>query len=242
MAVICVFFCLFGASAVRNVSSVMGMLIIVLILAVFVCAISNRTEILNGIVTSREVYTSYTSAWYSCIYYGASSCGTMLAILPMMDTLKNRKDTSTMIVIGFLMNVTVFLMLVLVILAYMPEVSASAVPFFFVIQQLNKPWLNVAYSIIMLCALITTGISLLYTYTVRFRPYVKVKSDKLSAVIILSVFILAAAALSELGLMTLVSKGYTLTVWINIILLIIGVPVMILFKNKQKQKMLKYLD
>lgn len=192
----------------------------------------------NGklIISEHQVFSSYGKAWYGCFYFAASNCGTMLALLPVFDRVKNRKRLTATILAGFLLNIVMFSMVIFAVLNSMPGVTEAQVPYLYVIQTLGVPGLVNIYSVILAAAVITTGITLLYTYTIRFRKYVKVKSDRISAFIILTAFEIVGAVISKFGLITLVSKGFSLTVWINIVILIIGVPIMYFIRTHQASR------
>ena len=236
MAAACTLGCLFGTATVRVISTVLGLVIGVIIVLIFRLDLSVAGGAAQGIIAGREVFTSYGKAWYGCFYFAASNCGTMLALLPVFDRVKNRKRLTGTIALGFVLNVAMFCMVIYAVLNSMPGVNGAQVPYLYVIQSLGVPGLANIYSVILAAAVVTTGITLLYTYTVRFRKFVKVKSDRLSAFIILTAFELVGAAISKFGLITLVSKGLSLTVWINIVVLIIGVPIMYFIRTREESR------
>ena len=236
MAAACTFGCLFGVATVRVISTVLGLIIGVIIVLIFCLDVGMDCETVKTIITNHEVFTSYGKAWYGCLYFAASNCGTMLALLPVFDRVKSRKGLTYTIIAGFVLNLVMFSMVICDVLNSMPSVTKAQVPYLYVIQQLSISGITNIYSVILAAAVVTTGITLLYTYTVRFRKYVNVKSDRLSAFIILAAFELAGALISKFGLITLVSKGLSLTVWINIIILIIGVPIMYFIRTRKKSK------
>ena len=236
MAAACTLGCLFGAATVRAISTVLGLVIGVIIVLIFSLDLSIDSGAARHIISEHQVFSSYGKAWYGCFYFAASNCGTMLALLPVFDRVKNRKRLTATILAGFLLNIVMFSMVIFAVLNSMPGVTEAQVPYLYVIQTLGVPGLVNIYSVILAAAVITTGITLLYTYTIRFRKYVNVKSDRISAFIILTAFEIVGAVISKFGLITLVSKGFSVTVWINILILIIGVPIMYFIRTHQASR------
>ena len=236
MAAACTLGCLFGTATVRGISTVLGLVIGVIIVLIFSLDLGIDGGSAQNIIAEHEMFTSYSKAWYGCFYFAASNCGTMLALLPVFDRVKSRKRLTCTIAAGFVLNILMFCMVIYAVLNSMPGVNGAQVPYLYVIQSLGIPGLANIYIVILAAAVVTTGITLLYTYTVRFRKYVKVKSDRLSAFIILTAFEFVGAVISKFGLITLVSKGMSLTVWINIIILIIGVPIMYFIRTRETAK------
>lgn len=236
MAAVCLLGCLFGASVVRKVASIMGIVIIALVVVLFVSVLEVRSNVVSYIVAERVIYTSTGKAAYGTFYFTAMTVGMMLSILPVTETLKSAKDTTAMILIGAIFQAIVLFMLNYTALAYMPEISTASVPFLFVAKELGSPVIRATYSVTLLFALITTGISTLYSYAVRFRSIVNTKSDMLSHVITILAFLIAGSALSVIGLVPLVSKGYTVPAYICASIVGIGIPLLTGIRHLQSKK------
>ena len=91
MAAACTLGCLFGAATVRAISTVLGLVIGVIIVLIFSLDLSIDSGAARHIISEHQVFSSYGKAWYGCFYFAASNCGTMLALLPVFDRVKNRK-------------------------------------------------------------------------------------------------------------------------------------------------------
>ena len=237
MCVICVVGCLFGTAFVRKVSTFMGVIIGILIAVLFIIVLINRPQAVPTIVANRTMYMSYGDAWYDAVYFGCINCGMLMTILPVMDNLKCKEDSFWTCVFGFIVNSAVVIMLNYVILTFMPNITSADVPLMYAITQLGNPWLLVAYYIILFFAIITTGIGMMYTYAVRFAPLLTgIRNERVRYTIILATICAVAAGASAFGLMTLVGKGYTVTAYINMALVLIGVPIIIAIKSSHRHK------
>lgn len=231
--------CIFGEKIVRRSATVMGVVIVALVVVVFIAVVGARSENVNRMVSEGVVYTSWGDAWYNGIRFGAITCPMMVSLLPVTTKVSNKKESLFISIAGFLVNSFIIFCLCYIMLSFMPDIGMSGVPLMYAMQNLGIPGLEAAYAIILLLALLTTGIGMLYTYVVRFEPKLKFGTEKIRGSVIILAILGVSAAISAAGLYAIIAKGYSFMAYTNLPYILIGLPIAgipILRKAYKKEK------
>ncbi len=227
MLVLTVLVCLFGAKVVRTFGTILtvGMIIIVAIIAAI--GIHANASNIAKIVSNHEIYTSVgQSLWWGTLY-GLFQSGIWAAGCAAAAGMRYRNEAKGAAIMGIVLNSLMLAFVVTMIMGGMPTVAtdeqAKLLPTLFVVQTLNIPAFNIIYPLLLFMALITTSVGFVFAVQGRLGLifFKKMENQKLKNAIISTGWLVVIWLVAQLGLLTIVQKGYASLGYIYIFILII---------------------
>ena len=227
MLVLTVLVCIFGAKVVRTFGTILtvGMIIIVAIIS-FIGLAANWDNIAR-IIAQREIYTSVgESLWYGTLY-GLFQSGIWAAGCASAAGMRYRNEAKGAAVLGIILNTVMLSLVTTMIMGGMPTVATDAqarlLPTLFVVRTLDIPAFNLIYPLLLFMALITTAVGFVFAVQGRLGLilFKKMENKVLKNAIISTLWLIVIWLVAQLGLLTIVQKGYAYLGYIYIFILII---------------------
>lgn len=244
MFLIITLLCIFGEKVVRKSAMVITISIIVIISIILIVGLVEfwptiTDYISNGYTNNEAPAWSVTGSatattegsfgntlLWALTYAGFQMCA-VSGIAAAFKGAKDRKESAGAVGIGYIINCIMLVGICLLLLGGMPEVytdpDAKLLPTVHMVNQVDVPFLNVVYPILLFLALISTGVSLIFGMVARIEPYaLKNKENKLLGKVIITILcLLVCYLISRLGLMWVIQVAYKylgLYSWIFVIL------------------------
>ncbi len=223
---------MWGTAILNKISTVMGVGILVLLVAIFAFIIksgygANVTEM----IANRTMYDSYGSTLYNGgISLYMLSAGMALSVLPCFEPVQTRKDVTKTCLFNLLF-VSAFIMIVTFnVLAFMPESVQEAIPMMYIMRTMGvTSWMMPIYVVVVLLAVLSTANAMCTGYGRRFMNFQfvkKMKANDQKKMIIISLLIIAiSSVVSMLGITNIFYTGFTIMSYMNTPLVALGVPV-----------------
>ena len=240
--------CAFGARLVRAASSYMMFIVIGILLVIMILLAVNGDGDLSGSIANQATNLKsagsgdWLAAIWSAIIYGSFQATIVANIASVAEDIPNRRESKKAAVTGFLANTILLIVLCMMLFSYtnVYDITSEDLPFYSLLQRLGYDWLTVVYIIIVFIAVLSTVVGFAFAGVARFSKYYQPKEGKKSSLrdaIFVGVMLIACALVSKLGIMVLVSKGYTILGYLN--LPIIVLPAIIIGGHKISKKYLK---
>lgn len=240
--------CAYGAKLVRAASSYMMFIVVGILLVIMVLLAVNGDGDLSGSIANQAQNLSdagsgsWLGALWSAIIYGSFQATIVANIASVAEDIPNRRESKKAAVTGFLANTILLIVLCMMLFSYtnVYDITSEDLPFYSLLQRLGYDWLTVVYIIIVFIAVLSTVVGFAFAGVARFSKYYQPKEGKKSSLrdaIFVGVMLIACALVSKLGIMVLVSKGYTILGYLN--LPIIVLPAIIIGGHKISKKYLK---
>lgn len=231
----------FGRDTIEKVSTVGTLLIYVVFAAMFVIILSQRwDQAINTITTGNTAYVndpSIISAARSGLVFSGSSIIVFMPVLFTVDRMESKRDA---ILSGLLSSVLITAVIALAYLSLMgfypnESVMGAPVPWTAMLRQSGNTMiisiLTVSYIAVLFLTFIETGVGYIHSMTDRIDDTIKSSSfslfedvDELSArqrgLFTIGV-IVSALLLSRIGIIALISQGYTMLAYIFLTILVI---------------------
>ena len=203
-----IIFSIYGEDLVRKASTWMSLIIFVCIFAVVIAGISH-----NGGVAPSFAGRSLADAnggeavWRSVLYAAFQSTGVFGSCIAVVHGLKNRGEVKKSVIAGIVINAEYLIVVALMLLSY-PEAIADTLPNYWVITRVGAPILVACYVAVVFCACGTNTISFSNALSGRYGKFFKLKSSKLTKLIIAIIMLVYVSAFSTLGLSKIVGTGF----------------------------------
>jgi len=122
----------------------------------------------------------------------------------------------------------------MMLFAWLPGTTGETLPILYICKQIGKDWLVFVYTIVLLLAFISTGISCVFGAITRFENHIKVPQNITVRRGLLSLCcMILSMAISLFGLTAIVQIGYGYTGVLGIFVVIIPVLTVGHMKNKK---------
>lgn len=231
-------FTIFGTGLVRSASTAMSVFIISALVIVTILGISFGigSANLSKLVGAKTTTAGFGKILWMALLYGSFQSVLIAPIVSVSETLKTRKNCLRAALYGFLVNGTMLILVCIMLLGFFPDVVTEELPVYFVTTQLEHPWLNTLYSLILFFALISTGVGLIFGAVKRFetvwiRESGIFKGVRIKRITICFICLIISAGISLFGLIAIVAVGYGslgyAAILLNIIPLLIIAPIKI---------------
>lgn len=229
---------IFGASLIRKASSFLTVIIFVVLTILCITGINANFDNLVSIVSTHYQPVPIGKSLYMALKYAGFQSVVIAIILSASETLETTEDVNWTIIWGVLMNGAMLMMACLMLLAWMPDVQEETLPVLYICKSLNKPWLYIAYSVVLFAAFVTTGISCIFGAVARFENTFQTPKDitKRRGMISLLAMILSMGV-SLFGLTKIVQVGYGYLGVVGIFAVIIPCIVVGRIKNQKFKKL-----
>ena len=244
--------CAYGAKLVARASSYMMYLVIaVLAVIIIMCASTGKLHLGQAIANASAgniagVSPSFLGAIWSGIIYASFQANVIGNISSIAPTLPDRKTTKLGAVIGVFGNALMLVALSLFFLSATTienydvlDTAANPLPFYGTLTALGFSGLKLVYVITVFIAVLSTAVGFSFGAVARYSKLYR-KADENAPVkdgLLVVVLLIACAAASKIGIVKLVSTGYTILGYLNLPLLIF--PAIYLANRKISKKYLK---
>jgi len=237
----------FGLKLVLDSSAYMSFGIVGVIILLVLFRLPQIASRLSSIPSQNVFAPSFfkSAAWSMLAYAGFQVC-TIGAYVNGGAVLKTHRDTVMAAVFGFLLNAVMLIAMILVIAGNYPAVLKDAAPSLTIVHGMS-PIFSILYYLMLLFALITTAVSVIFSTAKRWSVATgknakgRWADDKFRLRIWTVIWIVLTWAVSNLGLVTIVKKGYGTLAYLGIAILIVPVlvvaPRKIARKNRENAKL-----
>lgn len=232
---------IFGSEFLKKASSLLSTILIVALLVVNIAGIIAAGPKIANIFTNWDTSVSFLDALVPAIIYAMFQSAVMCGTVSLASGLKSEKDTKIAGVIGFVLNGGIMWLVAIMMLGYYPGVIGEPLPVLSILQQLDNPIYLVAYNTSLGVAFITTGITLVFSLVARFEKYganivakVETRRKILSILVIMITF-----AISLVGLLAIIGKGYSFVGYIALPFIYIPTVIIAPIKIKKRRESLK---
>lgn len=238
LAVISLTLAIFGAELVRRSSKYLTYGIIIVLLIITVVALTSEKSMLPEMwkTGGTEVQQS-ASIWYAIwrsIVYASFQTTLVVNIVSVSDNLKNKQESRLAAILGFVINLAMLLALNVVVFAYSPITMGNNLPVLSILEEIGMPWLVWLYVILVVLACVSSIMGFLFGNISRYSNMIKIKGQVGKAAIIAIIFLVAAVAVTTLGLTGIVNKGFTILGYMNLVAILVPVIVFGAIKSKKE--------
>ncbi len=239
-AVVVYLFASYGLKRVLDSSAWMSFGIIVVVILLVVFRLPTIAPNLKNVPATTPLFgpSFFQSPFWFMLMYGSFQVCSIGSYINGGAVLKTHKDSVMAAVLGFLINGLMLVGMCLVLAGNYPAVVKDAAPTLSIIKEMS-PVFSILYNLMLLCALVTTAVSMIHANAQRWSTYGKGAKgrwgdDKFRLRVWTVVWIVACWAVSNLGIVTIVKRGYGLLGYIGIIVIVL--PVLIVAPRKIVQK------
>jgi len=233
---------IFGAKIVRIASTYMGIAILVSAISIYAIGII-RGENIGNIISINFQETGFSNVFPAIqqgFIYAGFQCVTLPTMLACGTPLINKKSCNGAMNLSFIMNAVALVLSVLMLLSwqgvYTSIEGGTTLPTLTVCNEMNIPWLMVAYAICLIMCLISTGVTTTFGFVTRFEklPVLqKIKSPSLRNASIAAFIIILSMTISMAGLTNIIKYGYGYCGYLGIAVVIIPMLTIGVRKNRQ---------
>lgn len=230
---------IYGAGFLRKFNTFMTVSLILCLAAILIGVIAIRGDVLMSRIGNFEVGTDWTGTTVKAHFlmflsycFNTSAWGSTLS--NYADQIRDNRDAiGSGVMIGLLVT-ALFAITGCIVLPFMPEVMQGT-PILMICQQHLPKVLTAVYWVVVIFAVASTAPSFTFNFSNRWASVWKTEklSHKAKFFILSLGFLLACGILSQVGLMAIVKKGYTLLG--NIALFAVIIPIFISIPRMIKQ-------
>lgn len=249
LCAITVLLTIFGAEMVRKSSTVLTVLILAALFALLFFGLTspesnflnhwNNTIVLPATLPQKPWYEMI---WSAIVYAGFLAVGMMGTSLSVSDSLKSNSDSKKAAAIGIILNAGLICIIAVLLYAY-PSVmgnyfdpnrtSKTFIPNLEIVNIIGKPILIYFYIIILIAAIISTLEGYGFGLISRYRKFIPFENEHKKDFVILVTLLIIGMALSGLGLDWIISKGFRIIGYVEIVFIVI--PTLLIGHKKVKE-------
>jgi uncharacterized membrane protein YkvI len=176
--------------------------------------------------------------WFkSGVTYSAYNMASVVATFFCIRHLTRRREA---IIAGLLAGPLTMLpgmLFFVAMMGYYPEIKDAPLPSVFLAAKLNAPWFNYVFQIVVLWALIATGVGMIHAINERLASSFQERSREmprlLRPVVALALLSLSVFVADAVGIIGLIAQGYGALTWAFIAVLVIPVLTVGIWKLRQ---------
>lgn len=209
-----------GTELVTKVSGILTIIILSIVIYIAIIGIGKTWPGTQAFIELRQQPEDYgfTKGYAWFVILGSIFnflAGANAAVPACLSALHSRKDSFIGALLNAILCTGATLICTIMFAAGMPEITNEPLPMVYTLQTLvgAGTWVQWLYFIIALAAMLSTGVSLIYGMVERWTPVLGRKMEKCSTMtvrcIIAFLIIAACMLMSGIGILTLVSKGYS---------------------------------
>ena len=219
---------------VRRVSSVLSIVIIVSLVAVYVPnIIVNADGIRASVAAMQAAPVPFGKALYSAFLYGTFQLCNVAVFVQHGQVFEKPGDAKKSMLIGWVINSALMLVVVLGLLTVYakPEMTEQSVPTLFMVQQgVGASVLTPLISILIILGAVTTAVNMVAAMVRRIGNAIETDEEKaltdqgkpvLKTIVIALVCCLADFGIAQFGLLTLIQRAYSTIAYLAIPVILI---------------------
>mgnify|MGYP001774870963 FL=1 len=220
-----------GVEFFRNISTLLTIPIVICLTCISVYGIAKGWGNLSKVVGNWEIQGSIGGAILDSLKYAGVQC-TFIGVLAASSLgIASKRDSIKISVGGALMNALMLGLVSILLLAYFPGSSHENLPILSILKNAEVPFLSIMYQITLFCAMISTGVGLIFSIVtrlegVRMGKSMKRFSHRQRRILWAFMFLLIAYGISVLGLRNIVGGGYRFLAALKIP--VVMIPVLVL--------------
>ncbi|MEN6388208.1 MAG: hypothetical protein ABFD13_04825 [Candidatus Cryosericum sp.] len=232
----------YGLKVVLDSSAYMSLGIVAVIILLVLFRLPRVVSHLPSVPAENPFAPSFfqSAIWFMMAYAGFQVCS-IGSYVNGGAVLKTHKQTVWAAICGFLLNASMLILMTLVLAGNYPDVLKDAAPTLTIVKGMS-PIFSILYHLMVLLALITTAVSMIYATAKRWSAASAkwVKSggrwadDKFRLRIWTIIWIVLVWAVSNIGIVNIVKKGYGTLAYLGWPILIL--PILIIAPRKIAQK------
>ncbi|MCR1955986.1 hypothetical protein NSA24_14415 [Clostridioides mangenotii] len=225
---------IFGANLIRGASSLMTIIIVICLTLICYIGISANSGNFIELTTARYSTESIWHALWLGLKYAGFQAIVWSIVISVCQPLKTDKEINHTTIVGFILNSVMIVLSCMMLFAWLPGTTGETLPILYICKQIGKDWLVFVYTIVLLLAFISTGISCVFGAITRFENLIKVPQNITVRRGLLSLCcMILSMAISLFGLTAIVQIGYGYTGVLGIFVVIIPVLTVGHMKNKK---------
>lgn len=220
---------IFGTDLVRRVSSVLSIVIIVGLLAVYLPNIlSGAGRISDALSAMQAEDLSFGKALYSAFLYGTFQLCNVAVFVQHAKTFKKPSDAKKSMIVGFVINSALMIMVVLGLLTVYtdPDMASAQVPTVLMVQKgVGAAFFTPVISVLIILGAVTTAVNMVAAMVKRIGAAVLTDEEKkrteggkpvAKTVLIALACCLIDFGIAQFGLLTLIAKAYSFIAYLAI--------------------------
>ena len=225
---------IFGTDLVRRVSSVLSIVIIVSLIAVYIPNIlTNIAGIREAAAAMKTEALPLGKALYSAFLYGTFQLCNVAVFVQHGRVFEKPEDAGKSMLVGWLINSALMVTVVLGLMTVYtnPDMTSASVPTLFMVQQgVGAGILTPLISILIILGAVTTAVNMVAAMVKRIgnaveTPEEKEKTDQgkpiFKTVLIALCCCLVDFGIAQFGLLTLIQKAYSTIAYLAIPVILI---------------------
>ena len=225
---------IFGTDLVRRVSSVLSIVIIIGLVAVYIPnIITNSAGIGQSIAAMKAAPVPFGKALYSAFLYGTFQLCNVAVFVQHGRVFEKPDDSGKSMLIGWIINSALMLVVVLGLLTVYanPDMSSASVPTLFMVQQgVGAAVLTPVISILIILGAVTTAVNMVAAMVRRIGNAIETPEEKaltdqgkpiMKTVLIALCCCLVDFGIAQFGLLTLIAKAYSTIAYLAIPVILI---------------------
>ena len=240
MAVISIVIAIYGQKLVRKVSGILSIALLAVLIVTCVGTIALQWDTLAGYITSRYVPEGVTG-WNIFMYiilYCAFCSGHSNHVVACSDAITCEKESRWAAIFGALMNGSMMTLVVLSMLAFVPDVFGMDSPFVYALGQTFPGAVSIIYAVFLNLALASSGVTIVYGLAKRAQDWVPKSVEKETSRLLIPslIFSVAGIAVSSMGLYGLFSGPFKYNNYVYIFMVVIPYIFIAPMKYRKKQR------
>jgi len=231
IAVLIFFLTIWGAETVRRAATFMAVMIIGGMLVVYFSNLAVNFSKLTAVVSSLpSANGGFWEAMWQSVKYAGLQCSLIGAYTAVADSLETQADVRKAALGGFVMNAGVMMLAATGILTYYPDILTETTPITYVTEHSGGAGSTIVVTIIILLALVSTGVGLIYGGARRISNWWVKRTGsantRMTDVVSSAIYVTLSWAVASFGLIALISRGY---VWVGTLSTpLVVVPILIM--------------
>lgn len=205
---------IFGGELIIKASKLMTYFLVVAVSILVILGIKLGAFNFHQVMAAHDSFgTGFGAAFWKMLIYIGFQSFTVLPIISCAQGIKTTKECNWFMIIGWILNGILLVAVCIMLLGFSPEVLSETLPVHFVTLQLNLPWLQIMYSFLLFFALISTGVTFVFSSVARFETVWTQGKGVFESLrarrIVISIITMAiCTGISIFGLTNIVVKGY----------------------------------
>ena len=221
----------YGTALIERIFSVWSIALYIVYLILIIITWNVFSEEI-GVATGQALGDA---SWFiGGVRYAGYNIAIVPALLYSVKHLETRKEALTSGMLGGLIGMIPALFIYTAMLSQYPEIVNQPIPANFLMYQLNIPWFNAIFQIILFGTFIETGIGYIHGFNERIAGWYEGKGMEMPSymrVVVAAVVLVTAVFLaSALGLIGLIADGYGIITWGFIVIYVIPIVTIGIYK------------
>ena len=239
ISILLFFLTIFGSGLVAKASTIMSICILVCCAIIFFLAIRAKMENIVSLPQVQPATGGIVSPMLKVLSYAGFQVLCAPALISCAGPLKNHKNATKCITIGFIMNAFALGASCLMLSSWYGDYTAAGktdLPTLYICEQLGYKFLSYCYSISLFMCFISTGVTSIFGLVPRFentKIFSKFKSEQKKRSFISLTALIVSTLVSMIGLTNIVNYAYVYSGYLSVIFIVIPILTVGYYKNRK---------